>query len=132
VLVTEAEARKKWCPMVRIARRESPEPYSNSLVQIVVAGCNTDALGGTRVPASCRCIASDCMMWVTAGEAPVYRTLVCAEDAAETEPARPDHVPPSWTFVPASEDDNGIAHWIEPDNDYNARRLGRCGLARAE
>ncbi len=67
-IISESEARKKWCPMVRIARRESIEPFeaTEGANLVVVAGCNTDALGGIRLPASCRCIASDCMMWETA------------------------------------------------------------------
>ena len=65
MLLTESEARTKWCPMVRIARRETPDA-NGSGAPVIVAGCNTDALGGVRVPASCRCIASDCMMWETA------------------------------------------------------------------
>lgn len=48
--------------MVRIARREVVEELGNPKEQ-VVGGCNADALGGTRVPASCRCIAAHCAMW---------------------------------------------------------------------
>lgn len=63
MLMTANEAREKWCPMVRIARREV-EMYGRSEgQQHIVAGCNTDALGRNRVPASCRCIASECAMW---------------------------------------------------------------------
>jgi len=71
--MTVKEATEKWCPMVRIARRESelpegigelPEGISLSTgTRFVVGGCNTDALGGTRIPASCRCIADKCAMW---------------------------------------------------------------------
>jgi hypothetical protein len=57
----EADAKHKWCPQVRIARREDIEVNGDELA--IVAGCNTDALGRTRVPASCLCIASGCMMW---------------------------------------------------------------------
>lgn len=52
--------------MVRIARREHPHADWNGRTSgnaAVVAGCNTDALGSTRVPASCRCIANQCAMW---------------------------------------------------------------------
>lgn len=59
---TPEQARELWCPMVRIARRESTEHYCSS-PSVVVAGCNTDALCGLRVPASCRCIADKCAMW---------------------------------------------------------------------
>ena len=62
---TETKARELWCPMVRIARRELIQPHAPDTAynNTVVAGCNTDALGRTRVPASCRCIASECAMW---------------------------------------------------------------------
>ena len=60
---TPEQAKALWCPMVRIARREV-ELYGRSEgQQHVVGGCNTDALEGTRVPASCRCIAAECAMW---------------------------------------------------------------------
>lgn len=62
MILTPEEAREKWCPMVRIARREDTKPYFYG-TEVVVAGCNTDALGRTRVPASCRCIADACAMW---------------------------------------------------------------------
>lgn len=65
---TPEQARELWCPMVRIARRETiehrtgyQETYRDE--EVAVAGCNTDALGGNRVPASCRCIADQCAMW---------------------------------------------------------------------
>lgn len=65
---TPEEAKNLWCPMVRAARRERerPENPRSSLGQgetYIVGGCNTDALGGDRVPASCRCIANKCAMW---------------------------------------------------------------------
>lgn len=58
---TPEQAKDLWCPMARIAREEyradgTPE-------SVVVSGCNTDALGGNRIPASCRCVADQCAMW---------------------------------------------------------------------
>lgn len=58
---TPEQAKELWCPMVRIARREDTHPDEGGAV--VVAGCNTDALCGMRVPASCRCIGNKCAMW---------------------------------------------------------------------
>lgn len=58
---TPDNARKLWCPMVRIARRESLDQNAGELR--VVGGCNTDALGKNRVPASCKCVAETCAMW---------------------------------------------------------------------
>lgn len=64
---TTDEASYLWCPMVRIARRESVHVKMSSGDEfdedVVVAGCNTDALGRTRIPESCRCIAEKCAMW---------------------------------------------------------------------
>jgi hypothetical protein len=68
---TSEEAKALWCPMVRTARRETFTVHGapvGGLVPVhdenfIVAGCNTDALGGTRVPASCCCIANKCALW---------------------------------------------------------------------
>lgn len=59
---TPDQARALWCPMARIARRENTQPTLDGR-EVIVGGCNTDALGGVRVPASCRCIAEKCAMW---------------------------------------------------------------------
>ena len=100
---TEAKARELWCPMVRIARREvvninfaEGEPYE----PVIVGGCNTDALGRTRVPASCRCIASECAMWrwVPSDEGMRYSGIEVfrlpngrVEERAKYEPVPPTH-----------------------------------------
>lgn len=62
---TPDQARELWCPMVRIARDETT---GDDHGRTIVAGCNTDALGGLRVPNSCRCIADQCAMWRWAPE----------------------------------------------------------------
>lgn len=57
--------------MVRIARDESihiEKAAIGDMVHVteqrhIVGGCNTDALGRLRVPASCLCIADQCAMW---------------------------------------------------------------------
>jgi len=70
---TPEQARTLWCPMVRTARREveaeaaiidrpGGTTHIHERVQIV-GGCNTDALGRLRIPASCHCIADQCAMW---------------------------------------------------------------------
>ena len=59
---TIEEAKLLWCPMVRIARRETTH-HDGSGDRVVVGGLNTDALGRTRVPHSCMCIADKCGMW---------------------------------------------------------------------
>ena len=65
---TPEQAKELWCPMVRIARREQVEPRSDWLAESssnieIVAGCNTDAAAGLRIPKSCRCVADQCAMW---------------------------------------------------------------------
>jgi hypothetical protein len=63
---TPEQAKELWCPMVRVARREVAEiniKPGESYEQVIVGGCNSDSLGRTRVPASCRCIADKCAMW---------------------------------------------------------------------
>ena len=68
---TPEQARALWCPMVRIERDESITIETAAIADMVqvteqrhiAAGCNTDALGGCRIPASCRCVAEQCAMW---------------------------------------------------------------------
>ena len=60
---TPEQAALLWCPMVRVARHEFINSTRGISADHVVAGCNTDALGGYRIPASCRCVAEQCAMW---------------------------------------------------------------------
>ena len=70
---TPEQASQLWCPMVRIARHEvitNDDPASRHYGEEtahIVGGCNTDALGRHRVPASCHCIADECAMWRWSG-----------------------------------------------------------------
>ena|ERR1019366_2671643 len=57
---TAKEATELWCPMVRIVRRETELDGS---ISAIIGGCNTDALGHNRIPASCLCVADKCAMW---------------------------------------------------------------------
>ena len=51
--MTEEEARKKWCPMVRITlETEHWEAMNNREQPLTADGSRT------------KCIASDCMMWI--------------------------------------------------------------------
>jgi hypothetical protein len=64
MMLTREQAAATWCPMVRVARREQSVRYETGDGDaVVVGGCNSDALGLNRVPASCRCIADGCAMW---------------------------------------------------------------------
>lgn len=57
-MVTEEEAKKKWCPMVRCAGIDDDD-------EAVRGAGNCDVL--SRNPEDCRCIASDCMAWRWSG-----------------------------------------------------------------
>ena len=127
MLMLEDEAREKWCPMVRAARRETVTDQGADLV--VAAGCNTDALGRNRVPASCRCIGSQCAMWRWDG--PVHNMRVWnRENVGESgvEPPRPSGVGPEWEFFDYR-DEGGVCGWRESDAEAAKRRLGYCGIA---
>lgn len=134
---TETQARELWCPMVRTARREivtvdlsagtSDEP-------VVVGGCNTDALGRVRVPASCRCVASECAMWRWGHRASPQFIKAVDQDAATDEQARASQAqsaaiqpPADWGFIGPADDD--VVGWLEPEGDIRARDKGYCGLA---
>lgn len=140
---TADQARELWCPMVRIARREvvEPEPDVKETV-VVVGGCNTDALGRMRVPASCRCIASQCAMWRWGEAAPELRdakTWWPEDDYVEVEPApRPAAIPETAVWIPLSGEGDNVegGFWqeldgtVEADNERaTASRRGYCGLA---
>lgn len=150
-MLTAAQAAGTWCPMVRIARHETvaaerhfPGPGGSPVVidqAQIVGGCNTDALGVNRVPASCRCIAAGCAMWRWAEPAPEPRDPVwwwCHDEESEAEPARPAEVPASAVWVPfrVNGDDPDGGYWCEADEDVAAdhakaaaARRGYCGLA---
>jgi hypothetical protein len=131
--------------MVRIARREPVVPQPRSIADaenvVVVAGCNTDALYGLRVPASCRCIAADCAMWRFADTTPEHRNPKlwwAEEDEPATEPPRPERVPASAEWVPYEAVDDGFdgGYWLESAEALSAEiakaaaaRRGFCGLA---
>lgn len=76
---TADQAKELWCPMIRIARRETEQPSGGGRID-VVGGCNSDALGKTRVPASCRCIADKCGMWRWASAHEGYCGLAGRQD----------------------------------------------------
>lgn len=148
MLMTLKESADKWCPMVRIARREMILPYGNpdSAMNIeVVAGCNTDAFGRTRVPSSCRCVADQCAMWRWGEPAPEPRDAESwypEDDYPEEEPSRPAKVPENAVWTPLSGEGNEIegGYWEENPETLRAEneravagRRGYCGLAgRAE
>lgn len=118
MLLTEKEAKEKWCPHVRIA----------VLAGHGGAACNTHP--DRDIEADCRCVSSRCAMWRWA-DAPTCQRVQQAHDMhATTEPERPAHVPQSWVFDPYdAEDADCYARWVEPKDEAAARRRGYCGLA---
>lgn len=83
---TVEQAKSLWCPLVRTARRESEKPYNphskaSQGDTFVVGGCNTDALEGTRIPLSCRCIGDACAMWRWGEFTTVSRDEVVADQS---------------------------------------------------
>lgn len=128
---TEAEARMKWCPHVRVARRENTDPRGCGS-QVVVAGCNTDALEGCRVPKSCTCIASDCMMWRWA--APERETMRSYHgDLTAPQPQYERGVrrfPDGWQYDYTDIDrDGGSYNLLHREPALDAPKRGFCGLA---
>lgn len=81
MLLSEAEAQTRWCPHIRVARNE-PLDQTRNIDEpgnsVIVAGCNSDALGRTRIPVACRCIASGCMAWRWAGWETTFDTVAPA------------------------------------------------------
>lgn len=141
---TREQAAGLWCPMVRIARIESTVDLGDKHagpVEYVVGGCNTDALGRNRVPASCRCIADQCAMWRWVDRAISPRepaTWWPNDEYPLEEPPRTKDVPASAVWVPLTgEGENAEGgYWTEDqvavdaeNAEENKGRRGYCGLA---
>lgn len=120
---TNEQARVLWCPQARVARHEF---VNNPTQDYIIGGTNSDALGGTRVPASCLCIAAECAMWRWHDWAEPGMVFAENRHAQTIEQAGTPKGGPGWIFVPAEDD---YAHWREPTEKADARRLGYCGLA---
>jgi hypothetical protein len=130
VILAEAEAATKWCPFAR-----QVELWQGRGDADAVAAVNRyDLTDSASLPRGALCIGSRCMAWqwlhgVTIGRNHPYRT----NPKATEEPARPDAVPDSWTWVPfnPADADTDDAHWLEDEASVAARRQGFCGLAYA-
>ncbi len=137
MLLTEEEAKTKWCPMARYAGgQDDPgvNRWKNSLSEDEPHAVN---------PVPCRCIASQCAAWRWADQKPMkhYAQLWWPEtDDIEAlragEPPRPDYVPAYAAWVPVTgegeELDGGF--WQTPDDQVAridaenlAKRRGFCG-----
>lgn len=119
MLMNEAEAKTKWCPMMQFVigpqdRKWQGAAYTNRCQEL-----NTDKVN---------CIASGCPMWRWAEDWHVRIHNCDRKDMrAEKEPERPSYVPKAYIFISADEECE--AHWVEPADDAMARRRGYCGLA---
>ena len=75
------------------------------------------------------CAVAGCMAWRWAPDIPRRQFAGCDDPSADDEPPRPSTVPADWLWVPSSDEADGIACWIEPDDEWRARWRGYCGLA---
>ena len=78
------------------------------------------------------CAGARCMAWVWVTEG-ICKTIRAKDPKALIEPVgehRPFGVLPTWEWAPA--DDGGPAGWIEPIEEANQRRLGRCGAVQID
>jgi hypothetical protein len=110
MLLTETEAKKKWCPYARATGDNR-------------AFVKTDP---SKPPAACSCIASLCMAWRW-GEVEPSQRKTNHEHRTASSPLgwRAADVPAGWTWVPY--DGTERAHWLEPEAEAKARRRGHCG-----
>ena len=113
--MTEAKAKTKWCPMVRVG---------------VMPGAGGPAgINDPETNFSGKCIGSECALWQW--QEPVQRHVHMADAAdrtAQTDPGRRPGTPASWTFIPYDPDDGEPAQWVEPENEAQLRTAGYCGL----
>jgi len=56
MIITEEQAKSKWCPMARVHSKTNTSSYNK------YPDSDTE-LPSVPVPDQARCIASDCMMW---------------------------------------------------------------------
>jgi hypothetical protein len=68
MMMTEVEAKTKWCPLVRQLGTLKQPPLAGASDYVVAAGSQNRgyAMGGALD--NCRCIASECMAWRRAGK----------------------------------------------------------------
>ncbi|WP_376960158.1 hypothetical protein ABNQ39_20825 [Azospirillum sp. A26] len=132
MLMTEEQARTKWCPLAR--------------VDSGFAGCGVvnryparDARGsdcsGRRemMNETVVCVSSDCMAWRWGECEPspafeIFKDNPCTESLEEIH--RPEGIPEAWEWCPARTDENSVTHsagYREPLSEAKARRRGYCG-----
>ena len=92
-----------------------------------VNGVITDEDGATFFP---YCSGPGCMHWEW-GELPRLKVRYAPNLKETEEPERPDNVPTSWEWRPYNEFYSFAgerAGWVEPIEEAEKRRRGRCGL----
>jgi len=114
--MTEDQAKKKWCPMVRQVAIDDDNQVLNSTSY---NRCAHEVRRESFSPNGSKRIASGCMMWQKLEQA--FRS--CDYPSVIDEPERPDSVPANWEWIGFQFDDNEPAGWLEPVNGY-------CGLTK--
>lgn len=123
--MTEDEAKKKWCPFVRIADIDGA--LNNR--------CKPVMEERTTVGQASGCIGSACMAWREIKPTGL-KFIPCDDQFAFIEPSRPDHVPNSWLWnngtpehLLAHYQNSQAAGWRESEEAAHERLGGYCGLA---
>ena len=132
MLVTEEDARSKWCPAARTGAYSDRGP---------MGAVTTNRDPRIEVSQSCLCLASDCAAWRWAEDSGQKRKQHVPRDAAFNAmpfDQLPKEAPPApagaetWIWEPPYQDEAGITYYgcfTEPLEEAKARRLGYCGLA---
>lgn len=63
MLVSEKQAKEKWCPFVRYSLTVDGVPVPAAFNRAGVLSTGAEDSGGSLNPPDCHCIASECMMW---------------------------------------------------------------------
>jgi len=127
VLLTQDEAKTKWCP----------HALSSDGGSIPIAINRSCKDGGP--DHDCRCIASECMAWCWSDYAPEPQKLwTSAETEEEAIATKAANVGPTWELRQDSV--FGGFYWQQPEAEVRAEverlnrttRRGFCGLAHSE
>ena len=98
-MLTEKEARTKWCPHARLGDED---------------GATFNRRWDNKVHEATVCLASDCAMWR-------WRYI--------PKPRSSKTKVEGWDYLDGDESGEGVEMWIEPEESLQARRRGYCGLA---
>lgn len=116
--MTEDEAKKKWCPFVRLVGGNKNDAGAD-IGSHNGSAFNRVALvdsGDFSIPHAARCIASDCMAWRVSVVPPYQENVYNREEAPEGEGWQPSSPGPR------------NRHWWRTIPE---QRIGFCGLAGA-